>query len=117
MPNPAKSLQNIKCYSLSSGSQFVKTTTGIQPGLGAFDESRFTMTFLTILGLTEILCCFRLVLERKTCKEIPQSSRLLFLEKNLANNFALSDAEENTSRLWNRGSIGDLPLRTLLAIF
>ena len=35
----------------------------------------------------------------------------------LANNFALSDAEDNTSGLLNRGDILDLPLlRTLLAI-
>ena len=40
---------------------------------------------------------FRLVLEGKTGKEIPASSRLEFLEKFLANNFALSDAECNTS--------------------
>ena len=55
------------------------------------------MTFLTILGVTEILCSFRLVLEGKTVKEIPESSRLEFLEKFSANNFALSDAEDNTS--------------------
>ena len=48
------------------------------------------MTFLTILGVTEILCSFRLVLEGKTGKEIPESSRLDFLEKFSANNFALS---------------------------
>ena len=51
------------------------------------------MAFLTILEVTEILCCFKLVLEGKTGKEIPESSRLEFLEKFLANNFALSDAE------------------------
>ena len=39
------------------------------------------MTFLTILGVTEILCSFRLVLEGKTVREIPESSRLEFLEK------------------------------------
>ena len=55
------------------------------------------MTFLTILGVTEILCSFKLVLEGKTGKEIPKSSRLEFLEKFLASNFALSDAEEKTS--------------------
>ena len=50
-------------------------------------------------------------------KEIPESSRLEFLEKFLANNFALSDAEDNTSGPLNRGGIADLPLlRTLLAI-
>ena len=50
-------------------------------------------------------------------KEIPESSRLEFLEKFPANNFALSDAEDNTSGPLNRGGIADLPLlRTLLAI-
>ena len=49
------------------------------------------MTFLTILGVTEILCSFRLVLGGKTGKEIPKSSRLEILEKILANNFALSE--------------------------
>ena len=75
------------------------------------------MTFLNILGVTEILCIFRLVLEGKTGKEIPESSRLEFLEKFSANNFALSDAEGNTSGLLNRGGIAGLPLlRTILAI-
>ena len=75
------------------------------------------MTFLTISGVTGILCSFRLVLEGKTGKEIPESSRLEFLEKFSANNFALSDAEDNTSRPLNRGGIADLPLlKTLLTI-
>ena len=39
------------------------------------------MTFLTILGVTEIVCSFRLVLEGKTGKEIPESSRLESLQK------------------------------------
>ena len=65
----------------------------------------------------EILCSFRLVLEGKTGKDIPESSRLEFLEKFIANNFALSDAESNTSSPLNRGGIADLPLlRILLAI-
>ena len=64
------------------------------------------------MGVTEVL-----VLEGKTGKEIPESLRLKFIEKFLANNFALSDAEHNTSRPLNRGVIADLPLlRTLLAI-
>ena len=101
----------------SSGSQFFRTTTGIQSEPDAFDELRFIMTFLTILGVMEILHSFRLVLEGKTEKEIPESSRFEFLEKFLANHFALSDAEDNTSGLLNRGGIVDLPLlRTLLAI-
>ena len=44
----------------SSGSPFFRTTTWIQSGPDAFDESRFVLTFLTILGLIEILCSFRL---------------------------------------------------------
>ena len=36
------------------------------------------MNFLAILGVTEILCTFRLVLERKTSTEIPESSGLEF---------------------------------------
>ena len=69
------------------------------------------------MEVTEILCTFKLVLEGKTGKEIPESSRLEFLEKFSANNFALSDAEDNTSGPLNRGDIVDLPLsRTLLAI-
>ena len=101
----------------SSDSQFFKTTTGTQSGADTFDESRFVMTFSTILGVMDILCGFRLVLEGKTGKKIPQSSRLEFLEKFLANNFALADAEDNTSGPLNRGGTADLPLlRTLLTI-
>ena len=55
------------------------------------------------LEVTEILCSFKLVLEGKTGKEILESSRLEFLEKFSANNFDLSDAEDNNSRLLNRG--------------
>ena len=75
------------------------------------------MTFLTILEVTEILCSFKLVLEGKTSKEIPESSRLEFLEKFSANNFTLSNAEDNISRPMNKGGTVDLPLfRTILAI-
>ena len=67
------------------------------------------MTFLSFLGV-------RLVLEMKPGKEIPESSRLECLEKFSENNFALSDAEDNTSGPQNRGDIADLPsLSTLLA--
>ena len=59
----------------SSGSQFFRTTTGIQLGPYVFDESRLIVTFLTILGVTEILHSFRLVLKGKIGKEIPESSR------------------------------------------
>ena len=43
--------------------------------------------------------------------------KIKFKEKFSGNNFALSDQEDNTSTLLNRGRIADLPLlRTLLAI-
>ena len=72
------------------------------------------MTFLTILKVTKILCSFKLVLEGKTGKKLPESSRLEFLEKFSANSFALSDAEDNIFRPLNRRGIADLPLlRTL----
>ena len=75
------------------------------------------MTFLTILGVTEILCSFRLFLEDKTGKEISESLRLEFLETFSAENFALSDAVDNTSAPLNRGDMAYLTLlRTLLAI-
>ena len=60
----------------------------------AFDESRFVMTFLTILGVMEILCSFRLVVEGK---------------KFFSNSFALSDAEDNASGPLNRENVADLP--------
>ena len=68
------------------------------------------MTFLTMSGVTEILFSFRLVLEGKTGKEIPESSRLEFLEKFSVNNFALSDIGDNSSHLLNRVGTADLPL-------
>ena len=75
------------------------------------------MTFLTILGVTKMLCSFKLVLEGNTGKEIPESSRLESLERFSGNNFALSDAEDNTSGSLNRGGTVDLHLlRTVLAI-
>ena len=70
------------------------------------------MTFLITLGDTEIL-----VLEEKTGKEIHESLRLAFLEKFSANNFALSNTEDNISGPLNRGDIADSSLlRALLAI-
>ena len=75
------------------------------------------MTLLTILEVIEISCSFRLVLEGKAGKEIPEPSRLELLEKFPANNFTPSEAENDTSGPLNRGGITDLPLfRTLLAI-
>ena len=93
----------------SSGSQFFRTATRIQSGPDAFDEFiKLVMIFLTILGVTEILCIFRLILDGKTGKEIAEFSRPEFFVKFLVNNFALSDAEDNTSGSLNRGSMADL---------
>ena len=77
-----------------------------------------TMYICQIYRKKNKLCSFRLVLEgKKKEKKIPESSRLEFSEKFLANNFALSETEDNTSGLLNRGGIADLPLlRTLLGI-
>ena len=82
----------------SSGSQFFRITS--EPD--NFDKSKFAMMFLTILWVMEILCSLSLILEGKTGTEIPDSSRLEFLRKFLANNFALSGAEDNISRSLNK---------------
>ena len=74
------------------------------------------MTFLTNVGVTK-MCSFRLVLDGRAGKDTPESSRLVFLEKFLANNFTLSDAEDITSGPLNIRGIADLPLlRAPLAI-
>ena len=96
---------------------FGTTSTGIQSELDAFNKSRLVTTIPTILVVMEILCCFRLVQDGKTGKAIPESSRLEFLGKFSANNFALPDVEDSISRPLNREGITNLPLlRTLLAI-
>ena len=58
----------------------------------------FNYDLLTNLWV-RILCSFRLVLEKQEGKEINESSRLEFIKKFLINNFALLDAEYNTSGL------------------
>ena len=74
-----------------------------------FPNQMIDMIFLTNQGVTEILCSFRLVLEGKRGKEIPEPSRLEFLENFLPHNFALSDGEDNISRPLNRVDITGLP--------
>ena len=88
----------------SSGSQFFRTTAGIQSRPDAFNKSVLVMTFLTNKEV-RMICHFRLDLEGKAGKEIPESSRLEFLEEFSANSFALSNAEGNTSVSLNRGGI------------
>ena len=56
--------------------------------------------------------------EGKTDKGIPELSELDFVERFLANNFALSNAGDSTSGSLSRVGLADLPfLRTLLAIY
>ena len=64
-------------------------------------NQKLAKTFLTNLGVIELFCSFRLVLEEKTGKEVPESSRLEFLDEILANNFALSDAADNMCTFGN----------------
>ena len=60
---------------------------------------------------------FQISSRRETGKEIPEASRLEFLERFLANNFALSNAEDNISCPLNIGGTADLLLlRKPLAI-
>ena len=100
----------------SSGSQFFRTTAEMQSKVDIFDKSGLVIIFLMNLGVIEILCSYRLVLEGKASKDIFKSSRLEFLVKFLVNIFLL-DAEVNTSWVLSRGVIADLfLLRTLLAI-
>ena len=68
------------------------------------------MIFLINLGVTGILCRFRLDIEGKAGRLITVSSILDFLVTSSANNFVLSEAEDNNSRLLNRESIAGLPL-------
>ena len=45
----------------------------------------------------------------------PESSYLEFLEKFSADNFVLSDAEDNTSGMLNRGGIAELPVENTIS--
>lgn len=55
----------------SSGPQFFRTTFEMQSGLDALKESKSVKRFLTIVEVS-----FRFVLELKSGREIPGSSRL-----------------------------------------
>ena len=73
------------------------------------------MTFL--VNLDRHIMQFQISSKRKSGNEIHESSRLEFLEKFSAKNFALSNTEDNVSGLLNRGGIADLPLlKAVLAI-
>ena len=100
----------------SSGSQYFRTTAGLQSELDTFDESRLIMTFFIILGVIKILS-FKLVLEGKTGKEIPESSRLEFLENFLGNSFALSEVEGIFNEQHKGGELGNINENILLSLF
>ena len=86
----------------------------------ASDQSKLFTTILTILGVTEILCSFILVLEGKTGKKMSESSILKFLEKVFRKQFCFIRCTSLlviASGLFDRGGIVDLLLfRRLLAI-
>ena len=50
---------------------------GMQPGANVFDKLKLVITFLTNLGVAEMLCSFRLVLRGKTGKVVPESLEFL----------------------------------------
>ena len=99
----------------SSGSHFLRTTTGIQSEPDAFNNSRLIMTFLTNLGFLWILNSFRLVIEGETDIEIFESSTFEFL-KAFCKQLLFIRGRRQHLRSIKGGGITDLPLlRTLLA--
>ena len=54
------------------------------------------MTFLTNLGVTQILYSLELVLEEKTVKEVPESSRLEFLKLSFQETILLYQMQKTT---------------------
>ena len=52
-----------------------------------FDESKFILTFLTLLEVKKILCSFRLLLEVKTGKEIPGVIKIIVPRKVFSKQF------------------------------
>ena len=70
---------SVQLVSESSGTQFSRTTNGIQSGPDFLEESRLTMTFLFNMGVTGRSCSIRL--EGKAGNEIFKSSRLEFLKR------------------------------------
>ena len=76
----------------------------MQSGLDAY----IVYAFFNQLG------SFRLVLAEKQVKtQLPQSSKSEFLGNFLANDVVLSDAQDKTSGLFNRGDILDLRVNFL----
>ena len=68
----SKTLFKIEFLLFSSSRNGLAELVGIRSGPDTLDKSRFIMTFLTILEVTDILFRFRLLLEGKTGKEMPK---------------------------------------------
>ena len=79
----------------SSSSQFFRTTTGPD----AFEESRSSMTFLTILGIIQIPSILSLVLKEKAGLAIAKPPKLELTENISANNFCLIRCRKQCSRI------------------
>ena len=56
-------IKSSSCMYQSSSSHFFRTTSGLQSGPDALDESRLAMTLFINLQVKVILCIFRLVLK------------------------------------------------------
>ena len=93
---------------------FLEFTTGIRLGPDVLGKLRSVMTVSTNVGVTGTLCSFRLLLERKAAKLLPESSELKLFEKISTNKFTLSDAERSTSGPLKRRCIPDLSLLKIL---
>ena len=70
----------------TSDLHFFRIISGKQLGPDAFEESRLVMTLLTNLQVRGIVSNIRLILE-EVGKKMPESSRLVFLERILAKKF------------------------------
>ena len=101
----------------SSGFQFFRTTTGIQSGSNAFGKSKLVAIFLANTRLTTILCSFRLFLEGKSGKQVPELSRWSslkwFQKKDLP--YQMINTEPQVTL--KRGGMADLPLLRTLQLF
>ena len=86
----------------NSGSQFFRTSTGIQSEPDAFEHPWFVLIFLINLVVLRIFYIFTLVLEGKAGKT-PVSSRLDLIEK-----FVRCRKKKETSAPLNKEGIADL---------
>ena len=74
--------------------QFLRSTIQIKSGPETLEESR--LFILTILRVARMLCSFILVLQEKADKEIHESSRQEFSEKNFSKPLCLIKIQKTT---------------------